>query len=85
MASTDVQSQISALRAEIDAYLQTTSGSGIDVPPWLRSLEAEVDRFESEERQGARQPAMLAVWPADVLSLRRLRQQFAAWDRSGKK
>ena len=34
-----------ALRAEIDEYLNTTNGSGIDVPAWLRTLEREIDRL----------------------------------------
>jgi hypothetical protein len=38
-----------ALRHEIDQYLDSTSGSGIDVPSWLRNLEREVERvLESE-------------------------------------
>lgn len=38
-----------SLRKEIDEYLESTSGSGIDVPAWLRNLEREVERvLESE-------------------------------------
>lgn len=32
------------LQQEIDKYLETTTGSSIDVPPWLRSFEREVDK-----------------------------------------
>ncbi|MGE3314731.1 MAG: hypothetical protein AB7O26_06400, partial [Planctomycetaceae bacterium] len=32
------------LQKEIDAYLETTSGSSIDIPPWLKSFEREVDK-----------------------------------------
>ncbi len=37
----------SSLCGEIDAYLNTTTGSGIDVPPWLRVLERELMRIEA--------------------------------------
>ena len=32
-----------ALREEIQVYLESTSGSGIDVAPWLRNIEKEVE------------------------------------------
>ncbi len=38
------------LRHEIDDYLESTFGSGIDVPAWLRSLEREVDRVLGGDR-----------------------------------
>ena len=71
-----------ALRGEIDAYLRTTSGSGVDIPPWLRSLEAEVERVEAEEHGEGRHPTTIAVWPTAVLSLRRIRRELAIWDRA---
>ena len=36
------------LRHEIDCYREDTVGSGIDVPPWLRSLEKELNRIDTE-------------------------------------
>lgn len=36
-----------SLCGEIDAYLNSTTGSGIDVPPWLRVLERELMRIEA--------------------------------------
>ncbi len=39
-------SAFALLRSEIGAYLEDTFGSGIDVPQWLQSLEAEVTRAE---------------------------------------
>jgi hypothetical protein len=54
-----------ALQAEIDDYLTTTNGSGIDVPGWLRTLEREVARLvartltcwtSSRRRRFIRQP-----------------------------
>ncbi|MBX3413033.1 MAG: hypothetical protein KF708_10130 [Pirellulales bacterium] len=43
------------LATEIDEFLQTPTGAGIDLPPWLASLEEEVEAIElvtSAERRG---------------------------------
>lgn len=39
------------LKREINAYLEDASGSGIDVPPWLRSLEKELTGIDLEGLQ----------------------------------
>lgn len=38
----------SILQEEIERYLATTIGSGIDVPDWMRSLEDEIDRLDEK-------------------------------------
>ena len=40
------------LEAEVDEYLQDSWGSGVDVPEWLQSLGAEVDRVETDSGGG---------------------------------
>jgi len=38
----------SILQEEIERYLDSTIGSGIDVPDWMRSLEDEIDRLDEK-------------------------------------
>ena len=38
----------SILQEEIERYLASTIGSGIDVPEWMRSLEDEIDRLDEK-------------------------------------
>lgn len=37
-----------SLRLEVAAYLEDSHGSGIEVPPWLQSLEMEITRLEQD-------------------------------------
>ena len=68
------------LRTEIDEYIQSTSGSGIDVPPWLRSLHkaldlaaapAHADRYNTEPD--------LKLSPV-LLTLQETRRQLKTWN-----
>ncbi|MBW3540386.1 MAG: hypothetical protein KY476_08955 [Planctomycetes bacterium] len=64
------------LQSEVDAYLAGTSGSAIDVAPWLRALEKEVERQEDRwtSEQEPRDPQLRRAPVA--LSLRKLRRQL---------
>lgn len=51
----DADAAFVRLATEIDEFLQTPTGAGIDLPPWLASLEEEVEAIElatSAERRG---------------------------------
>jgi hypothetical protein len=68
------------LREQVDALAATPAGVGLDVPAWLRRLEAELERVRSAEAEGA--PLDAAEGPAGPpLSLAELAAQFAEWDR----
>jgi hypothetical protein len=68
------------LRTEIEAYMADTSGSAIDVAPWLRSLEHEVNRVESRGESDHESGELLVRRAAVPLSLRQLHRQLASWD-----
>jgi hypothetical protein len=60
------------LEAEIEAYLEDSWGSGIDVPEWLQQLEGEVERVEQDSgggRPGATAAIDLPVTLLDRLAL----------------
>lgn len=53
--SADDDTPFNRLTTEIDEFLQSPTGAGIDLPPWLASLEEEVEAIElatSAERRG---------------------------------
>jgi hypothetical protein len=68
------------LTQEIETYLETTSGSGIDVPPWLRTLEKEVDRVSRlvHEIQYQQEPEI--KMPPVALGLKEIRRQLKIWN-----
>ncbi|MBI1345540.1 hypothetical protein GC163_04560 [bacterium] len=61
-------------------YLKTTSGSGLDVPPWLRSLEDELNKVQREDDrwQSPEFEPELPLPPCN-LNLREMRQQIKQW------
>lgn len=69
-----------SLRKEVQAYLDSTSGSVFDVPPWLRHLEKQVQiddpysLYENDPRQTAF-PTL-----AETPDLRSIEQQLKRWD-----
>ncbi|MBM82180.1 MAG: hypothetical protein CMJ78_16560 [Planctomycetaceae bacterium] len=69
------------LRTEIEEYLNNTSGSGIDVAPWLIDLEKEVDRFDEAIYTGPPHKAELSVKaPPIPVSLDEMRRQLKIWN-----
>ena len=75
-----------ALRNEIEDYLNNTSGSGIDVAPWLLDLEKEVDRFDNAIYTGPPHKAELSIKaPPIPVSLDELRKQLKSWKSSSRR
>ena len=78
-----------ALQSAVEEYLKTTSGSGIDIPVWLKNLEEELNRVhESGEISPPDAEPQLQL-PNSTLSLKDLRLQLKQWkqppsDRKGK-
>jgi hypothetical protein len=67
------------MQAEVEEYLKTTSGSGLDVPAWLKTLEEELQHVhESGEAPLPDVEPQLRL-PAPTLSLKDLRQQLKGW------
>jgi hypothetical protein len=72
-----------ALEREIEEYLNSTSGSGIDVAPWLRTLEKEVvsATLETTDRPTGAESASSPI----PLTLRAMQRQLRDWGRESDK
>jgi hypothetical protein len=64
-----------ALEGLLAAFTASPSGVGLDVPHWLRRLEAEVQRQWAEAGRPGRAEATAALTPEE------LRRQLEQWDR----
>jgi hypothetical protein len=67
------------LESEIEEYLNTTSGSGIDVAPWLRILEKEVDQATEQTEPGLNGSEQASSPMAVDISLRTMQRQLRIW------
>ncbi len=65
------------LEAEINEYVQNTWGAGVDVPEWLQSLGAEVDRVELDSGGGRPGPTAEIELPQARLSPKALSRELA--------
>jgi hypothetical protein len=73
------------LRDEIEDYVQTTSGSGFDVPDWMRHLTQAVDREDRYMGGASYQAETEFRLPRVLLSQRQIRQQLRTWDEPSSK
>ncbi len=78
-----------ALQVSVEEYLKTTSGSGIDIPSWLKTLEEELNRVHESGETAPPDAEPQLHLPVPALSLKELRQQLKQWkqppsDRKGK-
>ncbi|MBI1913392.1 MAG: hypothetical protein HYS12_01335 [Planctomycetes bacterium] len=69
------------LQEELQAYTATPTGVGLDVPAWLRSLEAEVHRVQASQSTLAVLAEGFYRAPRRTLSLDELKRQLEEWDR----
>ena len=69
------------LQEELRSYTATPTGVGLDVPAWLRSLEAEVHRVHATRSTLAVLAEALYRVPRRALSLDELKRQLEEWDR----
>jgi hypothetical protein len=69
-----------ALEDAVEEYLRSTSGSGLEVPPWLRTLEEELNRVQRlEDRSSIPDAEGELQLPECPLNLRDMRQQLRQW------
>ena len=68
------------LRDEIEDYVQTTSGSGFDIPDWMRNLKQAVDREDRYIGGESYQSETEFRLPRILLSRRNIQQQLKTWD-----
>jgi len=69
-----------ALRAEIDEYLHTTNGSGIDVPAWLRTLERDLAHLMDESTSALEKLETPRLHSATLLTWNRLQMELQRWE-----
>ena len=73
-------SSFQALQLAVEDYLKTTSGSGLDIPAWLKTLEEELQHVhESNDAPPLPDVEPLLRLPVPTLSLKDLRQQLKGW------
>jgi hypothetical protein len=70
-----------ALEEELQPFVSLPSGVGLDVPGWLRRLEAEVQRVHASHTSLAELAENLFQMPERDLSREELQQQLQEWDR----
>jgi len=69
-----------ALKAEVSDYLESTSGSGIDSPPWLHSLDAQVQRVERAARGMVDLSEPNFGFRPVPVNLREMKRQLKMWN-----
>ena len=69
------------LRSELESYTATPVGVGLDVPAWLRRLEAEVHRTHVAQRTVATLAESFFRVPRRTVSHEELQRQLREWDR----
>jgi hypothetical protein len=66
------------LRSEIEEYLKTSSGSAIDIPGWLRTLDKELDLIHPQQESfsawSSAQPVLNL--PQATINLREMKRQL---------
>jgi hypothetical protein len=73
------------LERELESYTETTTGVGLDVPHWLRRLEAEVNRVQQGRTVIANLAENLFQIPRVPVPFDELRQQFEGWKKGRKR
>jgi hypothetical protein len=68
-----------ALQAGVEEYVKTTSGSGLDIPLWLKTLEDELNRVHESGDQPAPDAEPQLRLPAPAITLKDIRQQLKQW------
>lgn len=74
----DVRSDaFDALRGEIEEYLKTSSGSAIDIPEWLKSIEKELDVLNPRDTASVwNSPQPVFDLPQSTINLREMKKQM---------
>lgn len=65
------------LRVEIENYLETSAGSAVDIPLWLKTLEKELDQLESREHGAVwNSPQPVFDLTETTINLREMKRQL---------
>jgi hypothetical protein len=82
MAQAGTSTQATALERELEPFAAAPVGSGLEVPAWLRRLEAEVHRVRATRTDLARLAEASFPIPRIVVPLEDLHGQIEGWDKS---
>ncbi|MGD9856250.1 MAG: hypothetical protein AB7U20_15000, partial [Planctomycetaceae bacterium] len=77
----DESATFAKLEAEINDYVQNSWGSGVEVPEWLQSLGAEVDRVELDSGGGRPGPMAEIELPRTNLDRKTLARELGDLDK----
>ena len=69
----------SQLCDEVDNYMSGSYGSGIDVPPWLRNLEQEINRVHTATSPYRHDSELRLEFPMQGRSQSDIEQELSAW------
>ncbi|HBN76199.1 MAG TPA: hypothetical protein DD473_10350, partial [Planctomycetaceae bacterium] len=67
------------LRVQIEQYQDGTSGTGLEVPEWLRVLDQELRNFEAPEHLSNDPYGEQIIIPVTI-NLREMRRQLKTWN-----
>lgn len=82
-ASDENAESLQRLGELIDEYIDSTTGSGVDVPEWLQQLEQAVANGLPETREPDSPPQLPLRSENSGFSLRELRRQLRHWNHVG--
>jgi hypothetical protein len=68
------------LKEEINDYLNSISGSGIDIPEWLRQLENDVENHTDSENDDITSTYVEMKLPPKLINLREMKKQLNLWN-----
>ncbi|QDT46300.1 hypothetical protein Pan258_03180 [Symmachiella dynata] len=68
------------LSEKVDDYLESTTGSAMDIPPWLYSLENEVAKMEQPDHFDLDAPVTPVTLPKITISMLEFSEQVVGWD-----
>jgi hypothetical protein len=67
------------LKKEVDSYMANSTGSGVDIPPWLQSFEREVE-IEEGRNVGDGDHQEIAPPPLIRITLAEVERQLSTWE-----
>lgn len=68
-----------ALQLAVEEYLKTATGSGLEVPSWLKTLEDELNRVHESGDQPSPDAEPTLRLPTPSITLKDIRQQLKSW------
>ncbi len=77
---TDECKTFDLLKEEINNYLCSISGSGIDIPEWLKQLENDVESHTDSENDDITSTYVEMKLPLKLINLREMKKQLKLWN-----